>query len=616
MDNKIKNKNNKTSNKKNAAEAAAKTGTAAAMSSTSSPSTSSTQSILKTEEELENVVFDKQNRLSSTTTTTTTMSTITSSTADMTGSKSETEIKITAKSTVVAATKQIGGKGTVRRKVRKNVAHFAHHDAAHSEAMRSFLNKFEFCDYGPLEAVTLIEDDGKVTTHESVRLMANTKYGFYHFSLTSGQKRKPSKTKLMNAPEPVQQNPAGVSVTSAGELLSTLERIDDQARGLKSVNSSESINALNALNAHQMRIFETVGADAHSFLSNLVQNQQKKSQVSQVSHVSHHSTSESSDFFDKIKSMDEDLLSAAPDDFELISNRLETLRTEESTYGSSVLIDSPLKTSKINEQASTTNTSPSTSLYAARLPSTLDSSTNETSQTKSSKSKRKKSSKRKPQTATSTNPSESETKLNSSDSSSTQKLRQKSKSKERTNQQQERERSLTKKNVQNSSTSINSSTSSMLDSETSTSINKTIHQLKSMTSLEDDRFMSGKEQSQQQHDQILSANVQEIDEIKELRNFAFLRFTAQKKKPRMAKKPVNKSSTTSILEKSSSFDYYSTSTTTSTTNPRSIKAMSEPKTTNYEKSSSKSTNSLDSTDSRTIIKSKVKTIFIIISYAL
>lgn len=120
-----------------------------------------------------------------------TISTITTCTTTSSRSNSATTLLINSatNSRLAAATRQLGGKGTVRRKVRKNVIR-ANSDASNpnSEHMRSFLNKFDFVDYGPMDRVTFFEDSGRITSYDQPRLMANTKSHFYYFHLTQGSK--------------------------------------------------------------------------------------------------------------------------------------------------------------------------------------------------------------------------------------------------------------------------------------------------------------------------------------------------------------------------------------------------------------------------------------------
>lgn len=87
---------------------------------------------------------------------------------------------------VAAATRQLGGKGTVRRKVRKNVSHHLIDTSASSEHMRAFLSRFDFSDCGHVDRVSFFDDAGRVTSYDRPKLMANTKSHFYCFHVPQG----------------------------------------------------------------------------------------------------------------------------------------------------------------------------------------------------------------------------------------------------------------------------------------------------------------------------------------------------------------------------------------------------------------------------------------------
>jgi hypothetical protein len=117
----------------------------------------------------------------------------------------------------VPTTVQIGGKGTVRRRRLRKTG--KDQDLSNSEAMYQFLNKFQFRDYGKLERVTFVADNGTLTSYDSVNLSANLKNHFYHLNLSqyAAAQRKRSKTKLT---EQQMVKIPGMRVETAQDLLS------------------------------------------------------------------------------------------------------------------------------------------------------------------------------------------------------------------------------------------------------------------------------------------------------------------------------------------------------------------------------------------------------------
>ena len=125
------------------------------------------------------------------------------------------------------ATTQLGGKGTMRRRRLRKTASL-HQDVSNTEAMRAFLKKFEFSDYGAMECVTLVEETGKVTSYDAVNLNANLKSGIFHLNLSQYKhvaQRKRSRTKTdekSKSQSPAPSIPSGVRVDTAENLLHTL----------------------------------------------------------------------------------------------------------------------------------------------------------------------------------------------------------------------------------------------------------------------------------------------------------------------------------------------------------------------------------------------------------
>ena len=80
------------------------------------------------------------------------------------------------------ATRQLGGKGTIRRRrIRKSLST---PDPSNNEAFRHFLSKFDFDDYGNMERVTLINDNGLITSYDSIHLYSNWKNGLFYLNLS------------------------------------------------------------------------------------------------------------------------------------------------------------------------------------------------------------------------------------------------------------------------------------------------------------------------------------------------------------------------------------------------------------------------------------------------
>lgn len=183
--------------------------------------------------------------------------------------------KLLALHSKLHATTQLGGKGTMRRRRLRKTSSL-NSDLSNSEMMRAFLNKFEFNDYGNIERVTFIEDNGQLTSYDSVKLNANLKYGFFHINLSQyknnqTKKRRISKSKIAEEPKrssSAEQLPQkGVKINRAEDLLEKLVRINNS--DILTTVSSENLNMFNRNNFIRNEIYELVGSDAYEYLENI-----------------------------------------------------------------------------------------------------------------------------------------------------------------------------------------------------------------------------------------------------------------------------------------------------------------------------------------------------------
>jgi hypothetical protein len=183
--------------------------------------------------------------------------------------------KLLALHSKLHATTQLGGKGTMRRRRLRKTSSL-NSDLSNSEMMRAFLNKFEFNDYGNIERVTFIEDNGQLTSYDSVKLNANLKYGYFHINLSQyknnqTKKRRISKSKIAEEPKrssSAEQLPQkGVKINRAEDLLEKLVRINNC--DILTTVSSENLNMFNRNNFIRNEIYELVGSDAYEYLENI-----------------------------------------------------------------------------------------------------------------------------------------------------------------------------------------------------------------------------------------------------------------------------------------------------------------------------------------------------------
>ena len=177
------------------------------------------------------------------------------------------------------STIQLGGRGTVRRRRYRKNANLSENQT--SESMRNFLIKHQFQDYGQMERVSFVYENGDITSYESVKLAANLKNGFYNFNLNTHTKTKRSNSKSSNLSK------TNTRIDKAGELFHTLDFIKQQTQICDL--DKETQDRLNILTDE---IYQLVGTDAYEFLSKFSQ----KSHVYEKSVVNFSNLIEESDF--------------------------------------------------------------------------------------------------------------------------------------------------------------------------------------------------------------------------------------------------------------------------------------------------------------------------------
>jgi len=155
------------------------------------------------------------------------------------------------------ATTQLGGTGPMRRRRLRRPTPLLSAELANTEHMRSFVKKFDFADYGQMESVSFVESGtGKVTTYDSVNLLANIKSGMFHFNFSkyknvSQHRRRSAQAKRdasmrEKSPSPSPTVHSGVHVETAENLFKKLQ-----------TSAASEVLAL-------------VGLDAHEYLSNFI----------------------------------------------------------------------------------------------------------------------------------------------------------------------------------------------------------------------------------------------------------------------------------------------------------------------------------------------------------
>ena len=162
------------------------------------------------------------------------------------------------------ATTQLGGKGTVRRRRLRKSALLTQ-DLSNTEAMRSFLKKFDFNDYGPMETVTFVEDSGKVTSYDSVNLNANAKAGIFHLNFS----------KYKNASHRKR------SSTSSAVRESSVSPAPKPAQHGVRINTTDNLVHKLTTSGNPSQVYELIGSDAFEYLSNF----SKKLALSHVQNV-------------------------------------------------------------------------------------------------------------------------------------------------------------------------------------------------------------------------------------------------------------------------------------------------------------------------------------------
>ncbi|CAF0731166.1 unnamed protein product [Brachionus calyciflorus] len=210
------------------------------------------------------------------------------------------------------STTQLGGKGTVRRRRYRKTTNLS--ETQISESMKHFLVKNEFQDYGTMEKISFINDNGDITSYDSVRLLANLKNGFYNFTFnTQAKPKRSSKTEI-----PKNNNN---KIEKASELFHTLDFIKQQS----------TISDLDYETRERMRIItneihELVGSDAYEYLSRYAS---KRSELKSSNHN-----------LNVLFQDDEDEISEVAD-FEEVSNKKDEEKIEPIEIKSE-LVDSTL----------------------------------------------------------------------------------------------------------------------------------------------------------------------------------------------------------------------------------------------------------------------------------
>jgi hypothetical protein len=213
---------------------------------------------------------------------------------------SQVEVKLLKQ---LSATRQLGGKGTIRRRRLRHKASLviSSADASNhkSEQLRSFLNKFDFGDYGQMERVTFINDNGKFTSYDAINMHSNWKNGMFYLNMSKyrqhflhkGQRMSRSKLEdeSMSSIENNNNDSSssswskGIKIDTAEDLMCTLNYINEQEAIFKQQlnKTDENQIILDKLDGFRTQICEIVGTrDAHTYLSRLIQKNNNNSQKS------------------------------------------------------------------------------------------------------------------------------------------------------------------------------------------------------------------------------------------------------------------------------------------------------------------------------------------------
>lgn len=162
------------------------------------------------------------------------------------------------RSNLHTSTTQLGGRGTVRRRRYRRNANLSENQL--SESMRHFLVRHEFQDYGQMERVSFVYENGDIASHDSVRLLANLKNGFYNFNLNTQTNPKRSKSRSSISSK------SQTRTDKAGDLFHTLDFIKQQTQiGNLDSETQERIKFVTD------EIHQLIGSDAYEFLSTFSQ---------------------------------------------------------------------------------------------------------------------------------------------------------------------------------------------------------------------------------------------------------------------------------------------------------------------------------------------------------
>jgi hypothetical protein len=268
-----------------------------------------------------------------------------SSTAVAENNQSQVEVKLLKQ---LSATRQLGGKGTIRRRRLRHKASLviSSTDASNhkSEQLRSFLNKFDFSDYGQMERVTFINDNGKFTSYDAINMHSNWKNGMFYLNMSKyrqhflhkGQRMSRSKLEdeSMSSIENNNNNDSsssslskGIKIDTAEDLMCTLNYINEQEAIFKQQlnKTDENQIILDKLDGFRTQICEIVGTrDAHTYLNRLIQknNNNNNSQKSFSSISNRMSNLSSTNLIDlknfQLENDDEEEIPQLVNDFESV----------------------------------------------------------------------------------------------------------------------------------------------------------------------------------------------------------------------------------------------------------------------------------------------------------
>lgn len=167
------------------------------------------------------------------------------------------------------ATSQIGGKGTIRRRrIRKT--HISNTSTTSTfssinnfeNKITNFTDKFKLNNYGDIESLTFVKDNGIVHTYDSVDLYANFNAGIYKFRIKTQQ---PTNFNKQKSPQ-IEQKQDNLPI----KIKKHRSRIDNANEFLNELNNVDNINRAD-------EIHKLIGSDAKIYLQNLIDNNKSRS---------------------------------------------------------------------------------------------------------------------------------------------------------------------------------------------------------------------------------------------------------------------------------------------------------------------------------------------------